>query len=132
MLWALYGTWAIYGVLLTLVALFGPIILAHKGGRTFIVCVAMVWLVATVVIHPIGFSVSFWASHLMEASAGVAATAVGYGVPVWGAAISIWTLKKRRASVFMQRIGSLLVAALLSQLSTTVAFVVATVFINPG
>jgi hypothetical protein len=125
MLWATYGKWAVYGVLLALVALVGPTFLAHKGGRAFTVCVALVWLVATLLMHPVGFSAAFWVSHLGEASAGFASTAIGYGVPVWGTAISILTLKRSGASLLVQRLGSLAVGALLCPLATSVAFFVA-------
>ena len=127
-LWAMYGTWV--GILLALVALLGPAILGRKGGKAFIVFVVLVWLAAAVAMDPIGFSRTFWASHPGEASAGFAATAIGYGIPIWGAAICIGILKRCRASLLLQGLGGLAVGALLSPLSISVAFIVALVLIE--
>jgi hypothetical protein len=129
-LWDVYGTWVMYGILLALLALLGPAILGRSGARAFIVYVVLVWLAAAVVTYPVPFSATFWASHPGEASAGFTATAIGYGIPLWGAAICIWTLKRRRVSLLLQGLVGLAVGALLSPLSTTVALVVALVLIE--
>lgn len=129
-LWAMHGTRVVYGILLTLLALAGPALLRRTGGRAFTVSVMVVWLAAAIVMQPVGFSATFWSSHLGEASAGFAATAIGYGIPIWGAAICIWLLKRCRASLLLQGLGGLAVGALLSPLSVSVAFLVALVLIE--
>jgi hypothetical protein len=122
--------WVMYGILLALVALLGPAILERNGGKAFIVCIVLGWLSATVVMHPTVFSPTFWASHLGEASANFAALAIGFGIPIWGAAICIWILNQRRASLVRQRLSGLAVGVLLSPFSTLVIFVILDILIE--
>jgi len=129
-LWDIYGAWVLYGALLALVALLGPAILDRHGTKVFVVLVVLAWLAAAVVMHPVHFSGAFLADHPAEASAGLAATAIGYGIPIWGAAACIGSLKRRRAIRLLQGIGGLVVGALLSPTSGPVAFFVAVTLIE--
>jgi hypothetical protein len=127
-LWNVVGSWASYAALVALLSVLGPAILDRKGGRAFVLCVALVCLAAAFVKHPVPFSASFWVSHPGEASAGLAATAVGYGLPILGAALWISffrNLDRSRAKLWLQVVGGLAVAALLSPLSESVAMIVA-------
>ena len=133
-LWDMYGSWAIYAIVLALLALLGPAILDRSGARAFVVCVVLVWLAAAIVKYPVPFSAAFWVSQPAEASAGFAATGIGYGLPIWGAAIWIWTFrasKQSRARRLLQGLGGLAIGALLSPLSETVALIVA-IFLIEG
>src|SRR5574337_759597 len=79
----LFASYAIY---LPLLALLGPMLLRRYGRTPFIVFVILVSLAVAFAIDSTPLSAAFWASNPGEASAGLVAVVVGFGMPIWGSA----------------------------------------------
>jgi len=120
--------WTMYALPLplVLVALLAPAALERKSGKTFILFVALMWLVTVAAQqYPRDVSSEFWTyflSHPGRAGTGVLGMAIGDGSPVLGAAIFIWVLKKGHAKLLWQQLGGLVVGLLLLPVSPIITF----------
>ena len=115
---------------LALIAFIFPVVLQSKGAKSFFLTVILIWLVAIVVISPINILSEFSLAHLWGFGVNFTAVAIGYGLPVLGTAICIWILKKRHASILQGSVAGFLVGLLLTSLSATLTFIVASALVE--
>ena len=120
--------WAIYGAPLVIFALLVPLILARKGFKAFLSFAAVAWIYAwlaaasldaTNVASPMNF---IYSGVSIETVVAQIAAAIGFGLPVWIGAFTIWLLARSHANVLAQSIGGILAGGLFCLVARIVSF----------
>ena len=124
--------WAQYAVPILVLAVLGPIIYERASGRAFTLFAVAMWAIATAIMEWPGVMAQgvdtyrqLWATRSGEAAAGLAAVALGYGLPILGAAICIWVLRRYDTVRWGQALGALVVAAVLCPFAPMISYFMA-------
>ena len=133
--------WMVYGIPLGIIGLLAPWILARNGAKAFLAVALFSWFVAWFVANSLKHwiqadvldmeTIVFFAGYVLRNifslnvnnAVDQVATAIGFGLPVLGAMLTIWCLKKAQLKLLVQGVIGVSIGALLSACAVVVHFV---------
>jgi hypothetical protein len=106
-----------------LFAVFAPSIVTSKSRRFFAVFALISGLLAAVLAAPSAFfNFGLFGPQPVEAIGGMLGALLGFGLPVWGTAVTAMALRALDTSPRVQHLGAVVAAALLIPIALPLAF----------